>query len=263
VGGACTAPTVGASEDVTAASWETGVDGYGGDLNVEGDASGLPNGVVYVKFPATGGAVSQATLTLHTLDTSSAHGGSGQVCLVSSSGWSETTLTWANRPAVGTVCSGGARTVNQNSEVSWDVTALLNAAPGGPVSLALVSADPDGAHFYSKESGGCALGPRLDFTLAPPPTTVVDAGTPPPVPVVDAGTPPLAAPEDAGTPPGQGGSDAGASPVAVDGGSEHLGGGVGPVMGGCGCTSGGAGLQVLAALVVLAARRSARRSGGR
>ncbi|MBI3857306.1 MAG: hypothetical protein HY293_16590, partial [Planctomycetes bacterium] len=37
----------------------------------------------------------------------------------------------------------------------------------GPVDLAIVSADPDGSHYLSREAGGCAHGPRLFVTHAP------------------------------------------------------------------------------------------------
>ena len=140
-------------------------------------------------------------------------------------------------------CSGGARSVTPDEDVTWDVTALL--ASGAAPSFALVSTDSDGAHFYSSQSGGCALGPHLLVVNGPPPPTdagpppVEDAGSPPVdtdagvAPVVDAGNP---EPTDAGVHvPPVAEPDAGAR---VDGGSTH---GPESITGtSCGCASGGA-----------------------
>lgn len=155
-----------ATQDVTAASWEPAVYSVPSELNVEADAAGTPTGVVYVRFPPVGGAVARAVLAVHTTMSPSAGGGSGQVCRVSDDTWSETTMTWATRPAVSGACSGGAHPVGVSEEVAWDVTSLVTAT--GDQNFAIVSNDSDGAHFYSRESGGCVLGPRLYVQLAPP-----------------------------------------------------------------------------------------------
>lgn len=159
-GGTCTG---GAIADATAASWESGVFPDAFDLNVEGGAGGS-GGVAYLRFPAVSGTVTSATLTMATSGVPSAGGGSGQVCRVEGS-WDEATLTWSTRPTVSTTCSGGARTVGGSETVTWDVTSLVSA--GGPVNLAIVSTDSDGTHYFSRESGGCASGPRLDVVTTP------------------------------------------------------------------------------------------------
>ena len=92
--------------DVTAASWESGVYPDVADLNAEGDASGNPTGVVYLRFPAVAGLIDSAVLQLHTADSSSAAGDSGTPCLVKDDTWQETTMTWATRPAVESTCAG-------------------------------------------------------------------------------------------------------------------------------------------------------------
>jgi hypothetical protein len=161
--------------DATAASWETGVFPDANDLTVEGDGS-TPNAVVYLRFPRVEGAARRATLTLQTTSSGSAAGGSGVICRVDGGVWDEATLTWATRPTVSAACSGGARRVSPSEAVSWDVTPLITAS--GEPSLAIVSTDADGAHYLSREAGGCALGPRLDVEGAPPVGT--DAGSTPP-----------------------------------------------------------------------------------
>lgn len=160
-GGTCAGSAI---ADVTAASWEPGVFPDVSDLNVEATL-GNPTAMVYLRFPPVAGPVSSATLTMNTSGGPSAGGGSGVACRVDDGAWDEATLTWSTRPAVSAVCSGGARTVGASEMVSWDVTSLVG--PGGDVTLAIVSEDPDGAHYLSREAGGCTLGPRLDVTLAP------------------------------------------------------------------------------------------------
>lgn len=154
----CTDGSVGASADVTAASWTPGVFQDPSDLNVEGDGAGNASAIVYMAFPPPATTAAQATLTLHTRTNSSAAGGSGQVCATDGAPWDESSLTWSSRPAVTALCSGGARRVTPDEDVTWDVTALVNS---GATSFALVSTDGDGAHFESRESGGCGRGPHL------------------------------------------------------------------------------------------------------
>lgn len=227
--------------DATAASWETGVFPDVTDLNVEG-SPGVPSGVVYLRFPPVAGPVSHATLTMHTSTVASAGGGSGEVCRVDAATWSESTLTWATRPAVSTTCSGGAHTVGAGETVTWDVTALV--APGGPIDLAIVSVDDDGAHYVSREAGGCTLGARLEVELAPG----VDGG---PVVVTDGGS---TVGMDGSVP----GTDGGGA--SADAGTRNR-----MTSAGCGCsatTTSGRGLAVIS-LVLLAALSCRRGRRGR
>jgi len=233
--GAC-GTTVAATADATAASFTSGVFPDPTDLNVEGDGT-APQAVVYVRFPPVTGPVSRATLTLDTSSGASSGGGSGQVCRVEAGAWDEATLTWATRPTVGMVCSGGARTVSPSSSVTWDVTSLV--APGGDVELAIVSTDADGAHYLSREAGGCASGPRLALEYA--------AG-------VDGGAIDLDAAVSATDDGGSGAVDA--RGATIDAGSRGI-------ASGCGCRVGGSqwsrtGGLALVALVALALRRRRR-----
>jgi hypothetical protein len=216
-----------ASADGTAASWAVGVYPDATDLNVEGDGS-APTAIVYLRFPPPGGTPTSATLTLHTSSIGSAAGGSGRICRVDGGAWDEATLTWSTRPTVSTVCAGSARRVSPSSPVTWDVTSLLTGT--GEQTLAIVSTDADGAHYLSREAGGCELGPRLDVEVVPTPD------------------------EDAGATPGIDGG-----PVGGDAG-RRTGGMVGD---GCACRAGrgprSSALAILGALVAtLALRRRLR-----
>jgi MYXO-CTERM domain-containing protein len=227
-------------EDVTAAVWEPAVFSDPTDLNVEGDGTNA-TGVAYLRFPGFSGTVTRAVLRLHTQTYASAAGSSGRVCAVADGTWDENTMTWASKPAIGS-CTGAPISVTPDMDFDFDVTPLF--AGGAPASLAVVSTDPDGSHFMSKEGGGTALGPKLMLELI----AVMDAGTPPP-PEMDAGVPPQ---PDAGTTP-----DAGTPSTGHDGGSPD--GGPGSThtmeMGSCGCSAGGPGVLLLLLLSAYPGRR--------
>ncbi|MCC6521071.1 MAG: DNRLRE domain-containing protein [Polyangiaceae bacterium] len=224
--------------DVTAASWEPGVFPDVGDLNVEGDGAS-PQAIVYLRFPALAGTVTHAVLRVHAQAIASAAGGSGEVCAVADDSWDENTLTWATRPAVG-ACTGATTAVDPDTDVAWDVTSLVTS--GAHVNLAIVSRDPDGAHFLSKESGGVGQGPKLVVELGP-------AGT-----------------------GGTGGAGTGGSGTGAGSGTGGSGTGAGPAggapaeetRGGCGCRTTGdentaLGAAALAAALGLGARVGRRR----
>lgn len=213
--------------DVTAAAWESGVFPDAMDLNVEGPAP--PQAIAYLRFPPAGGPVRRAVLKVRAHAFAPAAGGSGEVCAVQDGSWLESTLTWGARPALG-ACTGGSRSVDPDTEVSWDVTPLY--AAGAPASLAIVSADPNGAHYLSKEAGGAARGPRLSIELAPAAGGAGGGGG-----SATAG----------GSTAGGGAGTAGGGTVGP--GARHIDGG-----GGCGCGSGGE--PLLALLAALARRRS-------
>jgi hypothetical protein len=169
----CADGSLGALGDAVAASFAPGVFPDAHDLNVEGDGAGGASAIVYLAFPAPAGRVARAWLRLRTRPESSSRGGSGIVCAASSVGFDESSLTFGNRPALTSLCAGDARRVAPDEDVEWDVTPLFASA--SPTVLAIVSTDADGAHYVSREAGGCALGPRLQVELAP---TLADAGIP-------------------------------------------------------------------------------------
>lgn len=245
-GGGCAGG--GATQDATAASWVSGVFPDASDLNVEGDGS-APSGIVYLRFPATGApgdVTTSAVLTMHTSPSGSAGGGSGRICAVTGGTWDEATLTWTSRPTVSTSCVGPVRTVTPDMAVTWDVTSI--AVAGAPVDLAVVSTDADGAHYLSRESGGCASGPTLAMTTAPGPDTGM--------PGHDAGA--------TGTDAGATGMDAATTGMDASASGTDAGRGGGGLAAGCGCRAGTGSstltptvlaLSVLALLALVTTRR--------
>lgn len=151
-------------QDVTAASWAgTAVFDDISDLNVEGDGTN-PLALGYLRFPAPPGPVTKAVLRVRAHAYASASGGSGVIHGVADTTWSETTMTWATRPAFAPQAYGVAATVTEDSFVEWDVTPLVAA---GTVNFAIVSTDPNGAHFKTKEAQGGVDAPKLVLTLGP------------------------------------------------------------------------------------------------
>jgi len=186
--GATGTSTLDVLQDVTAFSGISGVHPDVNDLAV----SGGPTEVVYLRFPAPSGVVKRATLRLNTTSSPSAEGGSGAIHAVTDGSWSETTLTWATKPAWDSVGHGSPRMVAPNEVVEWDVTALVAK---GTVNFAIVSSVDNAAHYLSKEADA-AKGPKLVVETT---AATGDAGVDPPAIAPDAGPATDAAKNDAST----------------------------------------------------------------
>lgn len=141
--------TVPVLEDVTVApSDPTNVFADVTDLAVE-----AADHEAYLKFqvPPINGKVTKAILFLHTRPESYANGSGGEVHAVSSSAWSETTLTFATKPAADAASLGRIGPAEVDQTVSLDLGAAI-AGPGA-YSFAVISpaSDTNGTHFFSKE----------------------------------------------------------------------------------------------------------------
>lgn len=149
------------AEDVTVGpTYPTTVFPDVGDLAVEaGDNQ------AYLKFvvPPSVGKVTNAKLFMHTRTESFANGDGGDVHPVTSSAWSEATLTWNSRPMPGPTSLGHIGPANVNETVSVD----LGTAVSGPGTYSFAVVSPAGAtngtHFFSKE-GSASDAPYLQLT---------------------------------------------------------------------------------------------------
>lgn len=127
--------------------------GSSNTLNVDGD----PTKVSYLKFDTrslAGKTITAAKLRIRTTTDSSAGSTDHQaVKLVEDSSWSESGLTFNNRPALSSTSLGSLTRTVPNS--SYEITlnpALLQAKIGTVFTLALDSAEGDGLYFYSREN---------------------------------------------------------------------------------------------------------------
>jgi hypothetical protein len=143
---------------------------FGTSAHLTVDSS--PARLAYLKFtvPALAGTVTAARLRLHTRDTSNAASPSGgRVAAMSVTGWSETGVTYANRPASGaTLATLPAVTRNTWYEVQVTPAVRAVGTGGGTVSLAMSSTNANSAYYDSREAG--TLSPRLVITTGTSPT---------------------------------------------------------------------------------------------
>ncbi|WP_308159355.1 Ig-like domain-containing protein [Arthrobacter sp. ISL-65] len=120
----------------------------------------------YLKFDLS--AYAGRTLQSATLQLRSAGSGStGQqnVKLVANDGWSETGITYNNRPAMGTTAIGtlGPTATNTGYSVPLTVTGLAGEL-GQQLTLGMDSSSSDGLDLNSREAGS-TLAPKLVLTL--------------------------------------------------------------------------------------------------
>lgn len=234
-------------DDVTAASWESGVYPDVEDLSVEGDGAN-PTAVTYLRFDLSGvsGTVRSASLRVHAHNDDSAEGDGGTAYAVGETAWSEETLVWGARPALGAAV-GTYPAVHPGDVLDIDVTGGVHA--GGMVTLALATTGSDGTHFSSKELSGGAEAPVLrvdvvaDDSGGSTDDTAVDGG--------DSGTGDSGAGDsDSGGPSGDTGQGTPGDPN-VEGKTN-----------GCGCSTGaaapGGAFGALLGLAVALRRRDAR-----
>ncbi len=139
---------------------------YGSAVELVADSS--PTKITYLKFVVSGltAPVATAKLRLHTRDADNAASpAGGRVTTVASTGWSETAMTYGNRPAASATALATLGEVRRNTWYELDVTSAV--VRDGTVSFALSSGNADSAYFDSREQPG--LAPQLVVTTAPPP----------------------------------------------------------------------------------------------
>ena len=146
-------------------------------LNATVGSSTSPEMVSYLKFPVSGlsGTVTSAKLMVYSYSTSSL----GLTARVAPTTWTETGLTYNNRPAPTTQL--GTSPVTLNTWASIDVTAAVTG--NGTVGLAVTSSRTSKNQFSSREASTTA--PKLVVTTSTGTTT----SPPPPSgsPVIVAG----------------------------------------------------------------------------
>ncbi len=139
-------------------------------LRVDGD----PRYESFLRFQVSGlsGPVLRAKLRLYATDATV----NGPAIYATSSAWEESTLTFANKPAVLLPLSTTG-SVAANTWVEWDVTAAVQG--NGTVNLVVMPTGTDGTVFYARNTSLAALRPQLVVTEEthvpqPPPATSAD-----------------------------------------------------------------------------------------
>ncbi|GGM20782.1 MULTISPECIES: CBM96 family carbohydrate-binding protein [Micromonospora] len=121
--------------------------------------AGTPTRISYLQFAVTGltQPVLNARLQVHTQDTPTATSPFGGTAQRAGTGWSEGTLTYANRPAAIGSPLGSLGKVLRNTWYELDVAAVVTG--NGTYAFSLSSTNPDGAYYDSRETS--AFAPRL------------------------------------------------------------------------------------------------------
>lgn len=136
----------------------TGVYGASTALQVDGS----PVKIIYVKFdltPYAGRIISSAKLRLRVTDNSS---GNQVVKEVASTTWSESTLNYSTRPAIGSTVKTYSSQKN-NSTIEVDILSYISTKAGSLVSFAIDSTSSNGADYVAEESA--TNKPQLILTL--------------------------------------------------------------------------------------------------
>jgi PKD repeat protein/glucose/arabinose dehydrogenase len=115
----------------------------------------------YLRFQVAGvaGKVTAAKLRLRAVTESI----DGPILRGVGNSWSETGLTWQNRPAPSTATVSDAGPIDPGDWVEWDVTPLV--AADGAVSFHLSQSIDDGVNFHSREASTPANRPQLLVTV--------------------------------------------------------------------------------------------------
>jgi MYXO-CTERM domain-containing protein len=116
-------------------------------------ACGAGDGTTYLKFDLSSlsGQVTSAKLFVHSATDSSSAGTGADVDAVADTSWSESTLTWNVRPALGQKL-GRIDGVSPDLWYSADVTSAFSGPAVYGFALAPSATDTDTAHFMSKEA---------------------------------------------------------------------------------------------------------------
>ncbi|WP_256105428.1 DNRLRE domain-containing protein [Streptomyces sp. ODS05-4] len=125
---------------------------------------GSPAKQTFLKFAVGGvsGRVTSAKLRIHTADVPDASSDNGGVFrAMSSTGWTETGLTWSNQPALGGASLGTLGQVSPNTWYEVDVTSHVTG--NGAFGIGISSTSGNGTDYDSRESGS-ATAPRLVVT---------------------------------------------------------------------------------------------------
>jgi hypothetical protein len=162
-GGTAETVTLTATADSYVSSGSTGSN-YGSSTLL--DVDGSPVIISYLKFDLSayaGRSITGASLQLRV--TSSGSVGTQNVKLVTNDSWTETGVTYNNKPALSTVLGTlGPTSKNTSYTVPLSTTGIAGEL-GGPLSLGLDSTSSDGVDLASRETGTTA--PKLILTLAP------------------------------------------------------------------------------------------------
>ena len=144
---------------------------FGADpaLNVDGDAGAQVES--YIRFTVTGisGTVSSAQLRVYVIDGTQ----NGPAIYTTDNAWTETAITWSNRPARTSAALQDKGALAVSTWVDYDVTSVIKG--DGTYSFVLATDGTDLLGLSSREGNSA---PQLVVTLADSSTTTLPTATP-------------------------------------------------------------------------------------
>jgi hypothetical protein len=128
-------------------------------LAARGPSSTSPQQRSYIQVTVSGlsGRPASARLDLYSYAVST----TGVQVSTAGNGWTETGITWSNKPAAATVPLADVGKVAAGTWVEYDVTSLVHG--DGTISLGVVSTNSDGADYTSSEGSSSSV-PQLVVT---------------------------------------------------------------------------------------------------
>jgi len=132
-------------------------------------SQGSPGAVSYLRFsvPAApaGRSLTSAVLRLRTTSASGAGSLDFQTVRTAGNTWSESGLTWNNRPAMGSTVLGGIRATAVDRQYSVALSPSgMRALEGGSATLSVASTGTDQVWFHSKGHSNVSYRPQLVLT---------------------------------------------------------------------------------------------------
>lgn len=133
---------------------------YGTNSTIEAD--GAPVNIIYMKFDlksvSTSKSVKSAKLRFFVTSGSKY---TENVKSVSSTSWKETSITYSNKPSVGSTITTIPVFTSNNQYLTIDLTSFIQANRGKVVSLAIDTTKDDGLHIKSRDSDTTFYRPTL------------------------------------------------------------------------------------------------------
>jgi glucose/arabinose dehydrogenase/PKD repeat protein len=137
---------------------------YGTSATLRADGGVDPDVDSYLMFPVTGvsGPVTAAKLRIHTTSTATSASGNGPAAYATTTGWTETGITWNNRTARTTGALEDKGAIAADTWVEYNVTAA-GITGNGTYAFVVATSSNDGTDFHSRQA--TTFRPELVLTI--------------------------------------------------------------------------------------------------
>jgi acid phosphatase type 7 len=126
---------------------------YGTSTTLRADGGTDPDVESYLKFTVTGvsGPVTNVKLRLHTTSNADSASGNGPAVYGTETSWTETGITWSNRPARTTGALDDKGAIASNTWLEYNVTGA-GITGNGTYAFVVATSSSDGTDLYSREA---------------------------------------------------------------------------------------------------------------